>query len=113
MSKPVKTGGTTRTNLEIAAERGNAKAIALLQGPEQPYELQHLWMWHQMLRRGLGDPTENGPASLTWVQFEAAQRVMHMRPYMHEILALFDMDMVYRDPEILERLKAQEQSDGG
>lgn len=98
-----------RTNLEVAADRGNAKAIEALIGPDRPYALQHLLIWHQILRRGLGDPTERGDASLTWTQLQACQGVMHMRPYLEEVLVLFDLDVIHRDPDILDRLKREEE----
>lgn len=103
MNMPVKTGGTERDNLEIAASRGNKRAIAALKGPPKPPYLRFLYKLHKSLQKGLGEGM-NGQGVLDWPKYDAWARNMkvdYLRP--EEIDALFDFDKVARQPTIMEK----------
>lgn len=101
MTQPIKTGGTVRDNLEVAAKRGNMIARRALQGPPRPIALEYLWSWFMELRVGAGEGMK-GIAPLTWTEVYAWARMVQTRPYPHEVKALFELDLVARNPESLE-----------
>jgi hypothetical protein len=98
----MKTGGTVRDNLEVAAERGNQTAIKALTGPDFPLALDYVWQWHIQLTRGVGEGM-NGAAALTWMVFDAWARWTHAQPYPNEVFALFDLDFIARNPGSLKK----------
>ena len=68
-----------RDYLEVSARKGNAEAIRDLTPPEYPARYQYLLDWFFELhgRRGSG---MNGPAALTWGDFDAWARRMNRHP---------------------------------
>lgn len=110
LSAPVETGGTVRSNAEVAAALGNARAIATLQGPPFPAGMEYLWEWHVELTQGLGFDM-NGRASLSWPTFDAWARWSGAKPYAHEARALFALDAVSRNPDALPVIAEPEDAD--
>jgi hypothetical protein len=104
MNTPIKTGGTLRDNLEVAATRGNMVARRMLIGPARPIALEYLWSWFMELRVGAGQGF-NGIAPLTWTELDAWARLTQTRPYPHEVKALFSLDLIARNPESSEEKK--------
>ena len=101
MSKPVKTGGVTksqRQHLEIAARAGNAEAIALLKEPPLPYCLEYLWQRYMVLHN-TRSYTEFGMLPVTGDSVQAWSKLLDWRMKPHEIEALIAIDAAYRNPE--------------
>jgi hypothetical protein len=87
-------GETLRTHLEAAAARGNARAIAAIEGPECPEAARHVWGWFQHLssRRGSNG---FGLNALTYLEVDAWARLRGIRPEPWELEALFLLDALY------------------
>jgi hypothetical protein len=104
MNQPVATGGVLRDHLEVAAGYGNTVAQAMLKGPECPPAFEYLWIWYMELRVGAGEGL-NGIAPLTWTEVESWSHLTRTLPYPHEIKALFQLDLVARNPEAFKEEK--------
>lgn len=81
-----------------AAQRGNPEAIARLQGPPYPEELDYLWRWAQDLhgRSGIGMA---GIEPLTYSTIHSWAELTDQWPEPHEVEALILLDAVMRNPE--------------
>ncbi len=108
---PVSTGGTVRSNAEIAAQRSPSKfrdkALQVLQGPIFPDALEHLWGWHLEITMGLGENHDGSAASLTWSSYNAWREATGARPYTDEKFALFLLDRIRRHPEMMEKKRGR------
>lgn len=100
LSAATPTGGSLRANLEVAASHGNAAAIQQLTPPPFPDALAYLWDWFSELAAGLGEGL-HGPASLTWVALDAWARRTGTAPRPDEVKALFTLDAVTRNPDMV------------
>lgn len=104
---PVSTGGTVRSNAEIAAARPPSrfrdKALRSLEGPVFPDSLEHLWHWHLEITMGLGENHDGSTTSLDWVEWNAWKEASRAQPYTEERLALFVLDRIRRHPEMMEK----------
>jgi len=101
MAATDKDGSPARDSYLHHARNGRADAIAMLEGPVFPEVLAYLWEWYQELRRGLGEGL-NGIAPLSWMALDAWQRQSRRSPEPYEIDALFSLDVVTRNPAVLE-----------
>ena len=84
-------GATHRAHLALAAKRGNVAAKNALRAPPLPPRFRYLWEWFMELhgRRGTG---MNGPASLTWGDFDAWARRTARAPTPWEFRMLAALD---------------------
>lgn len=97
MRRPLKDGKSYREHLEIAAQRGNATAIAELEGPEVPEALEYLWRWWQELDSGRRVGA-HGFERITWLDVQAWMVTMDRRPEPHEVRALMVLDATVLHP---------------
>jgi hypothetical protein len=87
-----------RVHLQRAAERGDRRAAAALEGPEYPEEFVYLYRWALELlgRSGVG---MSGYAPLSYGTIADWVRLTGTEIYPHEVRALLQLDAVLRNPE--------------
>jgi len=80
------------------AAKGNKKAIAALDIPEFPDELEYLRVWIYELygRSGIG---MDGAAPLAWSEIESWQRQTGREASLEDKQALMTLDAILRHPE--------------
>jgi len=86
-----KDGATMRSHLEVAARRGNASARTELVAPPFPRRYAYLVEWFFELHHARGAGM-NGPAALTWVDFDAWARCTARTPSPWEFSVLRSLD---------------------
>lgn len=91
-------GVTRRSHLEVAASRGNAKAIAALEGPPYPEPLRYLHGWAMELV-GRSGADMNGLAPISYGTIADWARLTGRAPAPHEIRALLRLDAAMRRPD--------------
>jgi hypothetical protein len=82
------------------AEKGNAKAEALLAGPPLPTEISYLWDWYLELDYAKPErphPEANIPG-LTYFEIKAWAELSYRNPEWFEVETLFDIDRAMRFP---------------
>jgi hypothetical protein len=84
--------------LQPLADAGNASAIAALEGPLFPEELEYLWAWFEELDR-TRTVGVNGPEGFTYPMIDAWARLTDRTPAPHAVEALFLLDVVMRHPD--------------
>lgn len=87
-------GTTQRVWWEASAKAGNREARAALVPPRFPQAISYLHRWFCELSaaRGAG---MSGPLPITHVGIDAWSRLMEIRPFPHEVAALFAMDSAW------------------
>ena len=110
MRAPDAKGVATRVHYEGRAKRAalahgedspqHEKALAIIDGPDVPDELQYLWGWfHELDRtRTVG---MNGPEALTYQAIDAWARLTGRAPDALEVDALLQLDIITRHPDAL------------
>jgi hypothetical protein len=87
-------GSTLRAHYAKAAKKGIAPAIEALREPRYPAALRYLWDWFMELHqhRGIG---MNGPAALSWQDFDAWARLTGRKPTAWELGELSRLDNAF------------------
>jgi hypothetical protein len=93
--------GTVRAHLSKLAERGNARAIALLEVPEPPEDLLYLVRYADELARGRRVGM-NGPESIGWTDMHAWAVMTGRQLEPEEVHAVMLIDDVRLHPGELE-----------
>lgn len=91
-------GATRRAHLEAAATKGSQTAINALEPPSYPSALGYLLEWAYALfgRSGVG---MSGLAPLGYGTIESWARLRGEDPTPMEVVALMELDGVFRDPD--------------
>jgi hypothetical protein len=103
MRAPAQDGSAVRAHLKAAARRGQAAAIAALEGPPIPEALAYLYDWILELDAARGwDVTATGAIAraLSYQDIDAWARLTDRQPEPHEVRALIRLDQVLRHPEV-------------
>jgi len=87
-----------QAHFEELARRGNATAIAWLEGPEMPEALTPLWRRFLALDASRG-VNEAGLMPLTYPDVRAYAALTDWQPEPHEADALMELDRAIRFPE--------------
>ena len=81
--------------MEVAARKGNRRAIELLRGPEVPESLRHIREWLYQLY-GRSGASMDGAAPLSHEELRAFCEFYELRPTPDEVEALMMLDTVLR-----------------
>lgn len=98
LNKPAKDGTAERAHLEPLAAKGNARAIALLQGPPLPEALSYLYDWSVELHGKSGFGQHGGVLPLTYTTIADWSRLTGTEVRPDEVRALMLLDAIWLNP---------------